>query len=241
MIVSFRKFALEPRYDGVQWAELRIYESDAEIGPWNLIDTQPLEPTADPADPQPISFTTEEATLDPGVGWYKVEIIDNDATPDVRAYEPVFNPATTEILATLDDINANLDGEVIEATADNSNLVQISVARVVRGFLASMVDTATLMSWSNPDATPDIVREIAAKFIAAQVYFNEAARQSFIIEDNNYAQRLYNQAMALLEGIIEGTIIIGDIPGIVSSMEMTVDDYFPVDDTDRAFTMGQIL
>jgi hypothetical protein len=137
MIVSFRDFELEPRYDGTPWTEIRINESMSETGPWTQIDARALDfdvTVNNPADPQPINFTTSNATLDAGVGWYKIQLVDSDVPPNIREYDPIFNPATTEILATLDDVNGNLDGEVIEATADNSNLVQVSVARVVRGY-----------------------------------------------------------------------------------------------------------
>ena len=244
MVVSFRRFELEPRYDGTQWSKVNISEAaltDAEdtTTAWNAIDSQDLQPTTDPSDPQPINITTTKATLDAGVGWYKLQLED-DAGNTVD-YQPIFNLAATEILASLDDINAHLDGEVIEATPDNSNLVQISVGRVVRGYLAAVVDVPTLMSWQTPETTPDTVREIAAMLIAAQVYFNLAARQSFILDDKNFAQRLYDAAMALLQGIIEGTIAIGDGSGNVATMDLTTDDYFPIDDTDRAFTVGMIL
>lgn len=243
MIVSFKDFELEPRYDETQWTQVRINEGSSETGPWTVIDAQDLEPVTDPSDPQPINFTTEMATLDPGVGWYKIQILD-DATPtNVRDYEPIFNPATTEIMATLDDVNAHLDGEVIEATADNSNLVQVSVARIIRGYLAAIVDTNVLMSWQTPETTPDTVREIASMLIAAQVYFNLAARQSYDISNYNYAQRLYDSAMGMLQGIVEGVIAIGGIGGggIITTTDLTAEDYFPVDATDRAFTMGMIL
>lgn len=239
MIVSFKDFELEPRFDGTQWTSIRINEASAETGPWSLIDTQPLDPVTDPSDPQPISFTTDNALLQPGVGWYKVQLLDE--AQNIREYDPIFYPATTEIMATIDDVNGNLDGEVIEATADNSNLIQISVARVIRGYLSATVDTTTLMSWSSPDNTPETVREIAAKLIAAQVYFTEAARQSFMIEDNNYAQRLYDEAMKMLQGIIDGNIIIGDVGDVGPVSSMGDGDYFPIDATDRAFTMGMVL
>ena len=240
MIVSFKDFELEPRYDGTQWTQVRINEGNSETGPWTVIDTQPIVAATDPSDPLPISFTTDNANMQPGVGWYKIQLI--DVAANIREYDPIFFPATTEILASLDDVNGNLDGEVIEATADNSNLVQISVARVVRGYLAALVDAPTLMSWNTPETTPDIIREIAAKLIASQVYFNLASRQSIAWTTDNFAQHLYDEAMKLLQGIIDGEIPIG-LPGEVppSSPNMSDADYFPIDDTDRAFTVGMIL
>jgi hypothetical protein len=241
MIVSFKDYELIPRYDDTQWIELKIYESTSESGPWTPIDTQSLDPVTDPSDPQPVSFTTDKATLADGQGWYKVAFI--DAAGNAEDTEPIFNPATTEILASLDDVNAHLDGEVIEADANNSNLVQISVARIVRGYLAAVVDAPTLMSWQTPETTPDMPREIASMLIAAQVYFNLAARQSLDLSNDNFAQRLYTEAMAMLQGIVDGTIPLGGIDGgiITTGADMGDQDYFPIDSTDRAFTVGMIL
>jgi len=151
-----------------------------------------------------------------------------------------------EILASIDDINAELPSQdeaplpVIEANEENTNLIQVSIARVVRGYLSSAVDSVTLMSWDTPDDTPEIIRVIAAKFIAAQLYFNYAARTSLTIDVRNFAQLRYDEAMAILNGILEGTILLGpEVEVETASLELT--DGFPVDDTDRAFTMGMEL
>lgn len=144
---------------------------------------------------------------------------------------------------SVDDINANLpSGDqtpqvVVEADDVNVELLQISVARVVRGYLSGTLSTATMASWDEPDHTPDVIREVAAKLIAAQLYFNQVSATSLNIEDRHYSQILYDQAMAMLNGIVAGTIIIEDVP-VETPNFMTVDDFFPVDDTDRAFSMS---
>jgi len=244
MIVSFKDYELIPRYDNKRWTQLKINEGSAEAGPWNLIDTQNIDPLAiDPTDPEPIFFTTEKATLAVGVGWYRVDLVDEDG--NTVQTDPVFNAAPIEIMATLDDVNAHLDGEVIEATADNTDLIQVSVARIIRGYLSSVVDQTTLMAWQTPDTTPDIIREIASMLIAAYLYFQLSARTSLTIDDTNFAQRLYDQAIALLDKIVAGDIVIDTggtgpaPPDPVSAL--TGDDYFPVDATDRAFTVGMEL
>jgi|SRR5215471_793981 len=242
-VVSFKGFELEPRFDGKQWTSLRIFESNSKDGPWSLIDTIQITHATDPSDPEPLDFSTENATLAPGAAWYYIEI--SDADGDRSGYEPRFNPNVddVEILASTDDVNGNLDGEVIEATPDNTALIQLSVARVVRGYLAALVDAATLMAWDSPEATPDIIREIAAKLIAAQLYFVMAARQSFMIDDHNYGQRLYDEAMKMLQGIIDGTIPLPPdiVPPGEGTMNMSGLDFFPVDATDRAFSMGMLI
>lgn len=149
-----------------------------------------------------------------------------------------------EILASLNDVNSylpNIDEDaVVEATDENSDLIQLSVARVIRGYLSTIVDTTELMSWDSPEDTPDIIREAASMLIASQVYFNFHARTRMTIEDRNFAQLLYDRAIAILEKIIEGLIEVPGIdPGATSAMSEL--DFFPVDDTDRAFTMSMEL
>jgi hypothetical protein len=152
-----------------------------------------------------------------------------------------------EILASLDDINANLPSEenvVIEATTGNSDLIQVSVARVVRGYLSSTLTPEILMSWASPETTPQIIREVAAKLIAAQLFFNETAKSSLDIDPNSFAQKLYNEAIALLTGMTSGVIQIDDpTGGLIPMPELGLSelDFFPVDATDQAFSKEQIF
>lgn len=151
-----------------------------------------------------------------------------------------------EILATTEDVNANLpsedregSGAVVVATDDNTALLQISVARVVRGYLSAVIPVANLGAWVDPDTTPEIVREAAAMLIAAQLYVNRVTRTVATFEERHYAQVLYDRAMAILNGIVDGSIIVIDIP--VETIGMSLLDGFPIDDTDRAFSMGMEL
>jgi len=145
-------------------------------------------------------------------------------------------------MASLDDVNAELpdglgpDAAVIADEA-NTALVQISVARVIRAYLSSAVDQVTLYGWDKPANTPDTIRVIAAKLIAAQVYFNQSAKTSLTIDTDSFAQKRYDEAKAMLDAIIAGSITIGNVPteGTETVGEL---DFFPVDETDRAFTMG---
>jgi len=244
MIVSFKDYELIPRYDNKRWNSLKINEGPAETGPWTLIDTLAIAVLAiDPADPEPLFFTTEKATLPVGAGWYRVDLVDEDG--NVVQTDPVFNAAPIEILCTLDDVNAHLDGEVIEATADNTDLIQVSVARIIRAYLSSVVDQTTMMGWATPETTPDTIREIASMLIAAYLYFQLSARTSLTIDDTNFAQRLYDQAIAMLQAIVSGEIVIiaGGNGGTVADpvAAFTDLDYMPVDATGRAFTVEMEL
>jgi hypothetical protein len=238
MIVSFTEYELEPRYDGIPWSTVRIHESAAEAGPYTQIDEFALDPLdVNPAHPSKRSFTTDQATLNNG--WYKVEFL--DAIANVQATDPVYNSPAVEIFATIDDVNGNLDGQVISADSNNSSLVQIGVARIIRAYLGKLVGDG-MNAWVSPDTTPATIRQIAGMLIAAQVYFNSAAPTSLLIDDVNYHQRLYDRAMAMLQGIIDGTIDIGLGDVVVAPVdELSELDFFPTDDTDRAFTLSMEL
>jgi hypothetical protein len=241
MIVSFVEYDLVPRFDGVPWTKIKIEESDSSTGPFVVIDLLTIDPLDEnPADPQERSFTTELATINNG--WYRISFVD-EAGNTIQT-EPVYNKSLiTEIMASLEDINAELDGEVIEANSDNTALVQINVSRMIRGYLSRVVSTVTMATWDNPEDTPDILRVCAAKFIAAQVYFNYAARTSLTIDQDSFAQKRYDEAMAILQGIIDGLILLED-PGtepIVPADLIGALDFHPQDATDRAFTVGMEL
>lgn len=143
-------------------------------------------------------------------------------------------------LANLDDINANLDGTVVKADDDNTKLLQISVSRIVRGYLARIVDVVTLGSWTTPELTPEIVREATGKLIASQLYFQKMSTTTLSIDDSSIAQKLYDEGIALLNGIVTGTVDIIEVTETPES-SLTDLDFFPVDDTDRAFTRGMEL
>lgn len=147
------------------------------------------------------------------------------------------------MLASIDDINAHLPaptGMVVTADNVNAQLLQISVERVVRGYLSRILTTATMAGWDDPESTPDIIREVAGMLIASQLLLNQISASSLNVDNRNYAQILYDRAIALLNDIIEGSIIIPDV--IVDTPESMTDlNFFPVDDTDRAFTMGMNL
>jgi hypothetical protein len=245
MLISFKDFEVTPRYDGESWGSAIIYENaDPTHTPlaWVPIDEIALD-IADPRFPEPLDLTTENATLPVGTGWYKIRFVDAHDAGIFEETDPIQNLGPLEILASIDDINGELDGDVVKADANNTNLVQINVSRMVKGYLAKVVAGATIVTWVSPITTPDIVRVIAAKLIAAQVYFNYAARTSVIIEDNNFAQRKYTEAMNILNGIIAGDIpIVGEGGGTtIPPTILGPDEFFPSDATDRAFSLSMRL
>lgn len=149
-----------------------------------------------------------------------------------------------EILASLDDINAKLPSqegyEVVVADDENTNLLQISAARIVRGYFSRVIDNGTLVNWATPESTPELIREIAGTLIASALYYNQRAKSTANLPDNDYAQKLYNDAIAMMQLIITGDML---LPGVtfIGTGDMTLDDGFPIDSTDRAFTRSMVF
>lgn len=147
-----------------------------------------------------------------------------------------------QIMASLDDINNYLpeDQNVVKADDVNSVEAQVSASRLIRGYLSRVIDNTTLVSWSSPDATPDIIREVAGLLIASQLFFDAAAAASLDIDVRHVSQLLYDRAIAILQQIVTGQII---VPGIIQTNPevMSELDFFPRDDTDRAFSMNMTL
>jgi hypothetical protein len=241
VIITFDNYKPQPREDGIPWSVIVIQESADGFSAWNEIDRFPIDPVdVDPAQPAPRSFTTENGTL--VNGWYQIQFL--DVSGNIAITEPRQNVIATEIMASLDDINANLDGDIVVATADNTKYIQVSVARVIRAYLSRIIDNTIIYAWTTPDLTPDPIRESAAKLIAAQLYMEKMSRSTTEIPATHYAQILYNQVFSsnpIMPGIMN-QIITGDIPlpNIVTTPieGLTTSDFFPIDATDRAFTMG---
>jgi hypothetical protein len=146
----------------------------------------------------------------------------------------------TQILADLDDINTHLPEDKLEGNDDNTDKLQIDAARFVRAMLAGFVPTATLATWDEPDNTPELIRGIAGRIIAAKYYAIRYAEDSDISE---YAQALYNEGMDMINRIRSGELVLLDESGneiAVLGASLSEDDFFPNDSSDPpVFTMDQ--
>jgi hypothetical protein len=116
-VVSFTDYTPVPRFDDIPWSIVMIEESEAEIGPWTLIDTQNLSPLdPDPSDPMPRSFTTDQATLDHG--WYQISF--GDSLNNVMIMVPIYNGVPIEWTPTLPDVA----GVILIRTRDQNGVLQ---------------------------------------------------------------------------------------------------------------------
>lgn len=109
-------------------------------------------------------------------------------------------------LAELDDINVHLPDDKIKLQDADDDARQLDAERVVKARLSGTFSPVTLASWSTPNDTPSIIREVAGKLMAAMHYAKKFSSE--VVGVPEYAQWLYDQAMETLDGIVLGTIVI---------------------------------
>lgn len=123
------------------------------------------------------------------------------------------------------DINIHLPQDKIQAeTTENLDEIKDDAERVIRGYLAGHVVAAEMALWTTPGATPGVIRAIGGRLCASFIYRLRYSEDS--LDDPQYAQVKYEQAMALLMGIVEGTVSLDDDP---STIDLTTDMFYPND------------
>lgn len=140
------------------------------------------------------------------------------------------------MLASLDDINTHLPQDKLNASDGNEEIdrFQIDVERVIKGYLSSTFSATVLAAWADPDTTPDFIRSIAGRLIAA-FYYAKKYSEDLPDWDKTYPQRLYNEAMAMLAQVLSGDVII--VPGETPSTQFSSNFFYPTRDTEPVFTM----
>lgn len=149
-------------------------------------------------------------------------------------------------LATLNDINTHLEETRLKATDAEVELLQLDALRVVKGMLSNTYSPATLAGWTDPSETdpndpdyvPEIIRAIAGRFIAAKYYARKTSIEQVEVPD--YAQWLYDAAMADLNAIIAGTLVLIDVDEVVDTGSTITDANFNFPDEPK-FSMGMNL
>lgn len=123
------------------------------------------------------------------------------------------------MLASLDDVKTHLPRDKFSPTDGNPEiaLFQIDAERIIKGNLLSVFSAATLTAWADPATTPSIIRAIAGRLIAA-FYYAKKVSEDMPDWDQTYPQRLYDEAMRMIEMIRDGDLIleeVGEVPGTV--------------------------
>lgn len=140
-------------------------------------------------------------------------------------------------LASLDDINTHLPGDKFKATDGNPEILsfQIDIERVIKGYLSSVFTQATLAVWADPSTTPGYIRACAGRLIAA-FYYAKKVSEDLPDWDGTYPQRLYDEALKMLEAVRTGSVVLDDVTeeigtGFDSSF------FYPDSSTEPKFTM----
>jgi hypothetical protein len=147
-----------------------------------------------------------------------------------------------EILASLDDINTHLPDDKAKMDDSEDDSLQIDAARYVRSLLAGYFSPTILSSWNTPANTPDAIRGIAGRIIAAKYYARLYSEDVDTV--SAYAQWLYDQANNSIDGIRSGTLVVldsNDNPiALESDPSLESSDFWPNETTVEGpfFTMG---
>lgn len=116
-----------------------------------------------------------------------------------------------ELLASLQDINTWLPDDKAKAGDADDDDLQIDTARVIKGNLAGVFQPVTLSSWNSPANTPELIRSIAGRMIAARWYAKLYSEDDTALSD--YAQSLYLEAVGMLSDIRDGSLVVLDENG----------------------------
>lgn len=142
-----------------------------------------------------------------------------------------------QLFADLDDINAHLAYDKIKMQDGQDDLLQIDAYRLIRSRLSATFTLALVDLWVDPDTTPEMIREIAGKLIAAKWYAQLVSEDE--PDGSAYAQGLYNEAIASLEDIRSGNITIIDADGLeLTTDTISTTSFWPNDTIAPSFTVG---
>src|SRR4051794_20397559 len=115
------------------------------------------------------------------------------------------------MLADITDVQTYLPTDRIPTDAGDIAGYQLSVERIVKGYLVGIFSASTMAAWTTPTTTPQIIREVAARMIAGYRYRDRTSEETpGGIEETTYGQRLYNEAMGMLNDIRAGNLDVID-------------------------------
>jgi hypothetical protein len=153
------------------------------------------------------------------------------------------------MFTTLDDVNVHLPTDKLELQWPDLVQFDTDAQRIIRGYLAGVYQPATIAAWTDPTITdpsqtgyvPELIRAIAGRFIAAFWYKERYSEDSLDVPA--YAQSKYDEAMAMLMGLVTGTLGLVDVTeDPTNTSNLTADDFLPnANSTGPFFTMDDSL
>jgi len=141
-------------------------------------------------------------------------------------------------MAIIDDVDIQtflpIDKLNLDNLPDDVEAAKLDAERIIRGYLATVFQPATLASWASPETTPGQIRAIAGRFAASRIYRTRYSEDD--LDDPEFAQVLYNEAMNMLNGVLTGKIVLDDVDDTASTFDNTF--FYPNSTTeDPYFTM----
>lgn len=132
------------------------------------------------------------------------------------------------------DVNSKYLGDVGDKAAfvssnDAAPLIQ-SAERIIRASLSGFIDPTYQASWVDTTTTPEIVQEIAAK-LAAALRYRQKASEDAPDTTSSYAQTLYDEAIGMLRGIVDGSLDITEVGLILAGTGSLSELHFYPNDT----------
>jgi len=140
-------------------------------------------------------------------------------------------------LNSLDDIKTWLPSDKFKATDGNVEitLIETDVERTIKGYLSSVFSQATLETWADPDATPAYIRSCAGRLVAA-FYYAKKLSEDMPDWDRTYPQRLYDEAMTMLEDVRTGQVTLSEVDEPIGT-GLDNSFFYPDSTTEPKFTM----
>lgn len=133
-----------------------------------------------------------------------------------------------QILASIEDVNGFLP-DMVELSDGQDTQFQVDANRLVKSQLAGVYTPAILTGWDAPANTPGTIRSIAGRLVAARYYAIQFSQEATNVPA--FAQNLYNEAIAMLVGIRNGSVVVTDDSNnpisTGSNLELTLADVTP--------------
>ena len=130
------------------------------------------------------------------------------------------------VLVELTDINVHLPEDKLAVLNADDDDLQLDAERTVKARLSGTFSPTVLASWVDKTTTPEIIKEVIGKLIAAKVYARAFSSEVGGVPE--YAQWLYDQAMEILDGIILGNISVPEVTDTPDTgQHLTRDMFWP--------------
>lgn len=144
------------------------------------------------------------------------------------------------LYATLSDVRTHLPDDKTQIQDGEDDLLQIDAKRLIDARLAGTLTTEVMALWITPTATPPIIREIAGKLIAAKYYATLVSEDE--PDGSAFAQNLYNEAIATINDIRNGTLVVLDADGNeLDNTGLVEASFWPNDSTTpSSFTVDEV-